>query len=284
MVAASGSAGSQGNGYQPMMHQSGARPPAPADGDESIQARKIFLGGLPGPTTEDELMGIFSNFGPVQETIVIRRGGKPRGFGFVIFQTKAGADAVLAAHNSNGVVVGGRTIDCKSTFARGSEAERKHGATQGPPSAPHNSRYVTLSSFLQLIQTFVVLAATCCQHPGCFSHAEERGGKRWQSSIASNSTITRSFIVAVVAAVSRASHQCANAKHGVRWRVVDQSSPRLQMKRSKMRCRSGFSADTALLLNSSCRAHLKQVQFSRHLLHCQASLPLALESAQPWSA
>jgi RNA recognition motif-containing protein len=79
MAAASGAQGGmhgQG-GYQQPMHQSTKAPSSAQDGDESIQTRKLFLGGLPGPTSEEELMGIFSNFGPFLEPF----------FGYKLYKT-----------------------------------------------------------------------------------------------------------------------------------------------------------------------------------------------------
>jgi len=202
MAAVSGNHNAHSGSYQPSMQQSGSRPPAPADGDESIQARKIFLGGLPGPTTEEELMGVFSNFGPVQETIVIRRNGRPRGFGFVIFQTKAGADAVLAAHNSGGVVIGGRTIDCKSTFARGSDAEKKHGATQPAPGAAPHQRYVLQLLFVS--PCFLCVPLGSARH-GC-SHYHVRH----------NSLTIKQVLLAYTLSVStRACCQISCSLHGL---------------------------------------------------------------------
>lgn len=48
--------------------------------------KKIFLGGLPTETTEEDVMNHFSRYGIV-ERIVIKKNeaGEPRGFGFVIF-------------------------------------------------------------------------------------------------------------------------------------------------------------------------------------------------------
>ena len=71
---------------------------------------KVFVGGLPFSTTDDELREIFAAHGAVASANVVRdrESGRSKGFGFVEFENdeegKAGEKAL------NGSEIGGRTI------------------------------------------------------------------------------------------------------------------------------------------------------------------------------
>ena len=73
-------------------------------------AFKLFVGGLPFSTTDDELEAAFADFGTVASAKVItdRETGRSRGFGFVEFESadegKASIDGL------DGKELGGRTI------------------------------------------------------------------------------------------------------------------------------------------------------------------------------
>lgn len=71
---------------------------------------KLYVGGLPYSTTEDELRSIFSQAGNVASARVItdKFTGRSRGFGFVEMSTPEEAQA--AVNSLNGQDVGGRTI------------------------------------------------------------------------------------------------------------------------------------------------------------------------------
>ncbi|KAJ2362639.1 hypothetical protein H4S01_004684 [Coemansia sp. RSA 2610] len=58
---------------------------------------KVFVGNLPFKTTDEELIELFEQFGPVAEARVIRRAGRSLGYGFVAFVEAAGAAAAEAA-------------------------------------------------------------------------------------------------------------------------------------------------------------------------------------------
>lgn len=72
---------------------------------------KIFVGGITFNTTDEMMMEAFSAFGGVTEAMVMRERDtfKCRGFGFVTFADFSSAQNCL----SSGVVVDGRTVDCK---------------------------------------------------------------------------------------------------------------------------------------------------------------------------
>ncbi len=71
---------------------------------------KLFVGGLPFSTTDEELQELFAAHGTVASAVVIkdRETGRSKGFGFVEFENaEEGKAAEKALHNSD---LGGRTI------------------------------------------------------------------------------------------------------------------------------------------------------------------------------
>eukprot|EP00045_Choanoeca_perplexa_P006685 m.57586 g.57586 ORF g.57586 m.57586 type:complete len:459 (-) comp13736_c0_seq1:135-1511(-) len=62
--------------------------------------RKCFVGGLPTTVTQEILQHFFSQFGPVEEAVIIhdKQTRLPRGFGFVTFVDSATADRVVKVH------------------------------------------------------------------------------------------------------------------------------------------------------------------------------------------
>jgi RNA recognition motif-containing protein len=71
---------------------------------------KVFVGGLPFSTTDDELRELFAAHGAVASANVVRdrESGRSKGFGFVEFEnTEEGKAAEKAL---NGSEIGGRTI------------------------------------------------------------------------------------------------------------------------------------------------------------------------------
>jgi len=71
---------------------------------------KLFVGGLPFATTDDELKEIFAAHGTVASATVVRDrdSGRSKGFGFVEFENDEEGKAAEAA--LNGTDVGGRNI------------------------------------------------------------------------------------------------------------------------------------------------------------------------------
>ncbi|MCP5468390.1 MAG: RNA-binding protein [Deltaproteobacteria bacterium] len=73
-------------------------------------SRKLYVGGLPFETTDDELKSLFQSHGEIESVKIItdQMSGRSKGFGFVEMQTDEGAEAAIAAlHDSQ---LGGRTI------------------------------------------------------------------------------------------------------------------------------------------------------------------------------
>ena len=73
-------------------------------------AKKLYIGGLPYSTTEDELRTKFSEFGAVASAVVItdKFSGRSKGFGFVEFENDADADKAISA--MDGQDFGGRNL------------------------------------------------------------------------------------------------------------------------------------------------------------------------------
>ncbi|MGH7184320.1 MAG: RNA recognition motif domain-containing protein [Nitrospiraceae bacterium] len=71
---------------------------------------KIYVGGLPYSTTEQELSGLFATHGAVTSSRIItdKFTGQSRGFGFVEMSSDAEAQAAITA--LNGTELGGRTL------------------------------------------------------------------------------------------------------------------------------------------------------------------------------
>ena len=95
---------------------------------------RLYVGGLPYQTTEDDLLDLFEQVGQVTEASVItdRDTGRSKGFGFVEMSDEA---AQLAIERLNGTVLGDRTItvnqahERQSTGSRGFQARERRSNT-----------------------------------------------------------------------------------------------------------------------------------------------------------
>jgi RNA recognition motif-containing protein len=75
-----------------------------------FMAQKLFVGGLPFSTSNDQLRSLFAECGEVASATVVtdRDTGRSRGFGFVEMATSEAAEA--AVRKFNGYSLGGRTL------------------------------------------------------------------------------------------------------------------------------------------------------------------------------
>lgn len=73
-------------------------------------AKRLYVGGLPYATTEEELKTAFSEAGTVSSVRIIidRITNRSRGFGFVEFENDADADKAIETFD--GKEFGGRTL------------------------------------------------------------------------------------------------------------------------------------------------------------------------------
>ncbi len=88
-----------------------------------MNSSKLYVGGLPYATTEDELEDLFSEHGTVESVRVItdRMTGRSKGFGFVEMSSQEEAEA--AAEKLNDSELEGRTLvvnEAKPREKRGS--------------------------------------------------------------------------------------------------------------------------------------------------------------------
>merc|ERR1719334_400902 len=59
------------------------------------KCRKLFIGNIDYGCTDDEFRQYFEGYGELEESIVMKTRGKPRGFGFVIFKSREDAERVM---------------------------------------------------------------------------------------------------------------------------------------------------------------------------------------------
>ena len=73
-------------------------------------AKKLYVGGLPYSTTDDQLKEAFAQAGSVSSAVIImdKMSGRSKGFGFVEFANDE--DATKAIDMMNGKDFGGRTL------------------------------------------------------------------------------------------------------------------------------------------------------------------------------
>jgi RNA-binding protein Musashi len=74
------------------------------------RTRKIFVGGLPSSITDSDFKLYFEQFGPISDVVVMydQTTQRPRGFGFITFDSDDSVDRVLAKssfHHLNGKLV-----------------------------------------------------------------------------------------------------------------------------------------------------------------------------------
>lgn len=64
-------------------------------------SKKLYVGNIDWNTTDEELKGKFSEFGEVEEAVIIRDkiSGRSRGFGFVTYKNDDDADKAIEALN-----------------------------------------------------------------------------------------------------------------------------------------------------------------------------------------
>jgi len=111
-------------------------------------AKKLYVGNLSFSMTNEELEGIFSEFGTVTSASVVmdRYTNKSRGFGFVEFAEDA--DAIKAKEAVDGKDFGGRALrvdeakEPRERESRGDrDSSRSYGSSSRSFSSNRGSRY-----------------------------------------------------------------------------------------------------------------------------------------------
>lgn len=86
------------------------------DNTYETYGKKLFLGGLAPHSTQESIRAYFSNYGVVQECILMvdRLTNRSRCFGFIIMRDKEDIDRILASE----IVIDGKRVDCKLAVPR----------------------------------------------------------------------------------------------------------------------------------------------------------------------
>src|SRR5271156_3558337 len=94
-------------------------------------AKKLYVGGLPYSTTDDELRDAFSQAGAVSSVSILmdKMTGRSRGFGFVEMENDA--DAQKAIEMWNGKDFGGRKLTVNEAKPMEQRAPRSNGGGYG---------------------------------------------------------------------------------------------------------------------------------------------------------
>jgi RNA recognition motif-containing protein len=85
-------------------------------GEMTNRTKKIFVGGLPLTTTEEEFRKYFEKFGKVSESQIIkdRATGRSRGFGFITFESELTVEHVLSLSHQ----LSGKKVEVKKAEPR----------------------------------------------------------------------------------------------------------------------------------------------------------------------
>ncbi|HTI13559.1 MAG TPA: RNA-binding protein [Dictyobacter sp.] len=101
---------------------------------------RLYVGGLPYQTTEQDLFDLFGQIGNVTFATVIidRETGRSKGFGFVELSDE---EARVAVDRLNGTEFGGRTITVNEARERQSSGSRGFQGRDRRPNNGYRDRY-----------------------------------------------------------------------------------------------------------------------------------------------
>ena len=93
--------------------------------DEQEKTSKIFVGGVSQDATEDDFTAFFAQFGRVVDATLMmdKDTGRPRGFGFVTFDSEAAVERCLEYHP---LEILGKPIEVKKAQPRGKMDQEEH--------------------------------------------------------------------------------------------------------------------------------------------------------------
>ncbi|RCI08210.1 hypothetical protein L249_6361 [Ophiocordyceps polyrhachis-furcata BCC 54312] len=102
--------------------------------DEQEKTSKIFVGGVSQETTDQEFRDYFAQFGRVVDATLMmdKDTGRPRGFGFVTFESEAGVEACINVP----LEIHGKPVEVKKAQPRGNlreddESSKRHKFRKG---------------------------------------------------------------------------------------------------------------------------------------------------------
>jgi len=91
--------------------------------NDSVNTRKVFVGGLSPDTKMEHLCEYFAKFGNVESaTVKFDKSGRSKGFGFVLFEDRDSTDQV---YSQDLHVIQGKRVDTKSAHRRDQALARK---------------------------------------------------------------------------------------------------------------------------------------------------------------
>jgi RNA recognition motif-containing protein len=91
--------------------------------NDSVNKRKVFVGGLSPDTKMEHLREYFSNFGAVENvTVKYDKSGRSKGFGFVLFEDP---DTPNKVYSQDVHIIQGKRVDTKSAHRRDQALARK---------------------------------------------------------------------------------------------------------------------------------------------------------------
>lgn len=95
--------------------------------NNSVQGNKLYVGGIPYRSTEDDLKNAFAEAGNVVSASIIsdRMTGRSRGFGFVEMASEAEAQAAI--DRWDGKEMEGRTLSVSFARPQGDRPPRREG-------------------------------------------------------------------------------------------------------------------------------------------------------------
>ncbi|KAG2177749.1 hypothetical protein INT43_002996 [Umbelopsis isabellina] len=94
--------------------------------DEQDKTEKIFVGGIHQDVDEEEFRDYFSQFGKVIDVTLMtdRATGRPRGFGFVTFESSQGVDNAL---HMTGLAMRGKPVEVKKAMPKHRQQQQGQG-------------------------------------------------------------------------------------------------------------------------------------------------------------
>jgi RNA recognition motif-containing protein len=108
---------------------------------DNFRTRKIFVGGLPHELTEEIFSKYFNNYGTVTHSQIIRDRdtNKPRGFGFVTFDSEEAVENVIRNLKDHKLM--GKWVECKKATPSTKLFTPKHKSDTYSPTYPKPNSY-----------------------------------------------------------------------------------------------------------------------------------------------
>jgi RNA recognition motif-containing protein len=96
------------------------------NGPPRFRSKKVFIGGLVADTPHDEFESYFAKFGKITDCIIMsdRETRRPRGFGFVTYDTDEAVDRVMEVKEHT---IHGKLVECKRAVPKEDSPPRGRG-------------------------------------------------------------------------------------------------------------------------------------------------------------